>query len=155
MHILAIDPGTTVSGWVLWDGFRVLHKGIDPNENMLGFLPLSCPYDCVIEQMSCYGARVGRETFEAIHWSGRIYEAWLRSFGKPPSRIERREVKKHLCGSATANDAAIWAVLVDRFGAPGTAKAPGILYKVSSHQRAALALAVTWFDRKLQEANDV
>lgn len=156
MKILALDPGTEKTGWVIWDGAGVFDKGTEENPEILALIAqTACDRNlkCVIEQMSCYGARVGRETFEAIHWSGRFYQAWAEYCYGLPDRIERREVKKHLCGSATANDAAIWAVLRDRFGDPGTKKNPNpALYGVTSHQRAALALAVTWYD--LQEAKD-
>lgn len=39
--------------------------------------------------------------------------------------------------------------LIDRFGAPSTKKAPGLLYGVSSHMWAALALAVCAHDRRV------
>ncbi len=66
--------------------------------------------------------------------------------------MPRREVKLHLCGTARAKDNNIRAALLDRFGgsrsvAVGTAKHPGPLYGIRSHEWAALALAVTFWDQ--------
>jgi len=65
-------------------------------------------------------------------------------------------VKMHLCGQARAKDANIRQALIDRFGgaaAIGRKAAPGPLYGISGDVWQALGLAVTWWDRREQEAN--
>jgi hypothetical protein len=106
--IYAIDPGTTHSALVRVqdDGLTVggmwtndmlcinLHEGVFPQ----GVL--------VIEQIEAMGMAVGKETFETVFWSGRFAQAWEQRL-RPWSRVTRRQVKLHLCGSMKAKDANI------------------------------------------------
>ena len=155
-RVLAIDPGTTSSAWVVYDGARVLAHGIDRNPDLLDQLREMDPHfvsAVVIEQVESFGLAVGAEVFETVFWSGRFFE---RSRGKG-ARVTRRAVKLHLCGQARAKDANIRQALIDRFGgleAKGTKKAPGPLYGLRSHEWAALAVAVTWVDQQA-EAGDL
>lgn len=59
-------------------------------------------------------------------------------------------MKLHLCSDMRAKDSNIWQALLDRFGgksaAVGLKKTPGPLYGITSHARAALALAITDHD---------
>lgn len=139
--ILAIDPGTVQSGWVLFDGLRAVAAGINANEVVLG-LCASCADGrasvLAIEKIEGMGMAVGKETFETVHWSGRFYQAWP---GLRVARITRREVKLMLCGSMRAKDPNVRQALIDELGAPGTKKAPGPTYGVSSHAWTALAVA--------------
>ena len=149
MRIAAIDPGTTESALVQWDGERVLSAEICPNPELLCALRnQNLPYRLVIEQVESYGMAVGREVFETVLWSGRFFEAFEhRRPGMNSARmVPRRTVKLHLCNSMRAKDANIRQALIDRFGPPGTKKAPGVLYGVKTHLWAALALAVTAHD---------
>lgn len=140
MKILAIDPGTTASAYVLWDGESVHVKGFTPNDDLLALLRSGdlMPYDAVaIEMVACYGMPVGREVFETCVWIGRFTER-----AKQPVRlVYRKDVKLHLCGSPRAKDGNIRQALIDKHGAPGTKKQPGRLFGVSSHIWAALAVA--------------
>lgn len=168
--ILAIDPGSERSGWVAYNpATRTVRRcGIDANTDLLeaieaealGVLPgdnqLGVPrYErLVIEWMTSYGRTIGAETFEALWWAGRFAQA---SAGRA-ERLTRRAVVQHLCGGARragdpTADAMVWQVLVDRFGgiggkdvAVGRKAAPGPLYGVTSHARAALAVAVAFTD---------
>jgi hypothetical protein len=81
-------------------------------------------------------------------WTGRFIERW-RDYAAmgDPIRIPRGEIKVHLCRSTKAKDANVRQALIDRFGAPGTKKAPGVLFGVTSHCWAALAVAVCAHDR--------
>lgn len=144
MKILAIDPGTTQSGFVQFDSdaCRVLTAGVCPNEDMLRYVreqPVS--RRLAIEKVEAMGMAVGAEVFETVHWSGRFFQAW--PWPTPVLRITRRQVKLHLCGSMKAKDPNIRQALIDTLGAPGTKKAPGATYGVTSHAWAALAVAVT------------
>jgi len=139
-RILAIDPGTDKSAYVLFDGTVIHALGILPNEQLRALL-LSrdlMPYDGVaVEMVACYGMAVGREVFETCVWIGRFVEC----VGVPVRYVYRRDVKIHLCNSPRAKDGNIRQSLIDKHGAPGTAKNKGVLYGVNSHLWAALAVA--------------
>jgi hypothetical protein len=139
--ILAIDPGTTESGWVLLADGRVKASGIDGNETMLAFIDGHAADTLAIEMIASYGMAVGREVFETCVWIGRFQQAW-----RNPSAVRlvyRRDVKLHLCGSPRAKDPNIRQALIDMLGAPGTKRQPGPTYGVTSHAWAALGVAVT------------
>lgn len=103
----------------------------------------------VIEQVESFGMAVGREVFETVFWTGRFAQVWVPSLF---DRMPRRLVKQHICHTTRATDANIRQALIDRFGpsvekAIGKRKAPGPLFGIKSHEWAALAVAVTWFDQ--------
>jgi len=133
--ILALDPGPTQTGLVVFDGRAVLTADVYPNEAVLELVqkPPQAGRILAIEKIEA-------ETFETVHWSGRFYQAWP---GTRVMRITRRQVKLHLCGNMRAKDPNIRQALIDMLGAPGTKKAPGPTYGVTSHAWAALAVAVT------------
>jgi len=147
--ILAIDPGTSQSGWVLFDAGRVRASDVSPNDfvlerirNIGGYIAagLHEPVTLAVERFEARGMPIGDESVETILWTGRFVQAWH----KPDHvvRIKRSAVKLALCGSARAKDANIRQALIDRIGAPGTKKHPGATYGVTSHAWAALAVAV-------------
>lgn len=141
MLLLAIDPGTLESGFVVFDGERVHRSGVLPNEEMLRLLPSSQSDALAIEMVASYGMAVGREVFDTCVWIGRFQQAW-----REPGKVRlvfRREVKSHLCGSMKAKDGNIRQALIDAYGVVGTKKAPGPLYGVKSHAWAALGVAAT------------
>jgi hypothetical protein len=148
--ILAIDPGNTQSGYVLYNEATrgVLQSGVRDNDDMLRIVQVwseerGCC--CAIEMIASYGMPVGREVFDTCEWIGRFRQHW-RHCGIAailPRLIYRKDVKLHLCGQTKAKDSNIWQALLDKFGPVGTKKAPGALYGIKSHARAALAVAVT------------
>lgn len=144
MKLLAIDPGTDESGWVILDNFRIVASGISPNETMLHKVKMEGYYDIdvlAIEMIASYGMAVGREVFETCVWIGRYVQAW-----RAPEAVKlvyRRDVKLHLCGTSKAKDANIRQALIDLLGPQGTKKAQGATYGVKSHAWAALGVAVT------------
>lgn len=160
LEILAIDPGPTDSAFVhLADG-RLGSFGCVENELLMARLEASDVTRrlLVIEKVESYGMAVGAEVFETVFWSGRFAEMWAGK-GGAWDRIGRGPVKMHLCGSMRAKDGNIRQALIDRFSggqgekaAKGTKKAPGPLYGVSSHIWAALAVAVTYEDTKVRQA---
>jgi hypothetical protein len=85
--------------------------------------------------------------FESVFWTGRFVQSWLEERDGCQVRIPRGDIKLHLCHSARGKDANVRQALIDRFGAPGTKKAQGPLYGVTSHCWAALAVAVCAHDR--------
>ncbi|MGA0608852.1 hypothetical protein [Caldimonas sp. KR1-144] len=143
--ILAIDPGTTESGWCRYGLGKVIESGVEPNDAMLTRLYQRVGFDLLaIEMVASYGMAVGREVFETCVWIGRFQQ----QFAEPGKvrLVYRKDVKLHLCGSPRAKDSNIRQALIDRLGAPGTKRAPGGTYGVKSHAWPALAVAVTVSD---------
>ncbi|MFT3806092.1 hypothetical protein [Arenimonas sp.] len=153
--LLAIDPGTYESGWVILTNGRVTASGVCSNQHLLDTIageikPMIIHHvveDCAIEMIASYGMAVGHEVFETCVWIGRFSEAWRRRYGSLPTKVFRKDVKLHLCGSPRAKDPNVRQALLDRLGPQGTKAAPGPTYGVKSHAWAALAVAVTHQDR--------
>lgn len=143
LKVLALDPGPKMSAWCLWDG-KTIQAGYTENAALLDYLKHYPEADhLAIEMIASYGMPVGAEVFETCVWIGRFAEAWGREF----TLVKRLECKMHLCHDSRAKDPNIRRALLDRFGAPGTKKAPGLTYGISGDQWAALAVAVTWHDK--------
>lgn len=141
MTTLAIDPGTTESAYIVWDG-RMIRGGMMENAQLLAEIRggLGASKDnAAIEMVASYGMPVGKETFETVLWIGRFYERLHEVV--PTELIYRKDVKIHLCGSMKAKDGNIRQALIDKHGAPGTKKAPGKTYGISGHIWQALAVA--------------
>jgi len=139
--ILAIDPGTTESGWVyFWRG-KVVGAGVMPNDDLLKMVAESGADILAIEMIASYGMAVGKEVFETCVWIGRFQQTWRSP--KSVRLVYRKDVKLHLCGTPRAKDGNIRQALIDKLGPPGKKAAPGPTYGVSSHAWAALGVAVT------------
>ncbi len=143
MKILAVDPGPEKSAFIFWNPVeeKILAGAIDANESILGQLGLFAQGVLVIEMVACYGMPAGRELFETALWVGRFIQAAER-LGMKWAKVYRKDVKLFFCQSMRAKDSNIRQALIDRFGPPGTKKAPGRLYGVRSHEWPALAVAV-------------
>jgi hypothetical protein len=155
-RILAIDPGTEQSAWLVLDG-HVRRFGIDPNAELLARLRggMIGPDVVVIEQFEGYGMTVGREVFETIHWSGRFTEAAEHAPRATPDRppaevvgLTRRKVKIAICHDTKAKDPNIRAALIERFGGPDVIRKGGALYGVAKDVWSALAIGVTYADQE-------
>lgn len=158
--ILAIDPGTKESGYVVaeYDTMRPLRFGKVDNMEMLGIISEvleSSQYECTvaIEMVASYGMPVGREVFETVRWIGRFEQHIRESFPGTIIRfVYRRDEKLAVCHSPKANDATIRQALADRFayGVPnrgkGTKKEPGFFYGFRADIWQAFAVAVTCHD---------
>ena len=163
MIVIGVDPGPKQSAFVvLRDGERVMDKGIVPNHWLRGYLRnygnqlvVIQPKVVVFEQVESFGMAVGRDVFETVFETGRLFQV----VAEVATRLPRKAVKLHLCHSMRAKDSNIRQALIDRFGgskavAIGLKKTPGPLYGVRSHEWSALALAVTWFDQHEGETDD-
>jgi hypothetical protein len=149
MKILAIDPGTTESAYVVFDGEEIIIKRKDPNSNTKAFLSFSDADILVIEMIASYGMPVGKEVFETCVFIGRMIEKWKvtsEPMHKPCILVYRKDIKMHICGTMKAKDGNIRQALIDRFGEPGTKKNPGKTYGISSDIWQALAVAVYAYD---------
>jgi len=142
MLIHGIDPGTTESAIVTWDGVRVRYGVIMENEMLLSILRQSDYTNGIvaIESIASYGMAVGRETFETCEWCGRFREAAENRKAKIV-KVYRREVKIHYCGTMKAKDANVRQALIDKLGVVGTKAKPGPLHGIASHLWSALAVA--------------
>lgn len=139
--VFAIDPGTTISGWVRYEDGRVVESGVTDNAELLQKIQFEGRVIdlLAIEMIASYGMAVGAEVFETCVWIGRFIQAWPGRHRK----VYRMEVKMHLCKTSKAKDPNIRQALLDKVGLPGVKKAPGPTYGVKSHAWAALGVAVT------------
>jgi hypothetical protein len=147
-RILAIDPGTTQSAWVLLTG-QYIHPtnfGILDNNELVDRLPgwALQATTVVVEEVRSYGMPVGREVFDTCRWTGRFQQAALAA--TEVGFIGRKDVVTHLCGSAKAKDANVRQALIDRFGGPSAIRKGGALYGIHKDVWAALAVAVAYSD---------
>lgn len=152
-RILAIDPGTTESAWVVYDpeARRVIGSATEENALVMArvrwFDRSEAPTVFAVEMIASYGMPVGAEVFATCVWIGRFAEAWDSANHTPARLIFRRQVKLHLCADSRAKDANIRQALLDRFGgreaAIGKKKSPGPLHGVTGDAWSALAVAIT------------
>lgn len=144
--ILAIDPGTTESAWVLWDGARVEDHAKEDNVRVISRMSSLSSWLGVnmlaVEMIASYGMPVGKEVFETCVWIGRFVEAWS-SRGRNFRMVYRKDVKLELCGNPRAKDTNIRQALIDRVGPQGKKAAPGPTYGLAGDEWAALGVAVT------------
>ena len=151
--VLCIDPGTTHSGVVVFDGLDIIFKNTEfENEQLIAWLARNHPYQTshmVIEGIASYGMAVGQTTFDTCIWIGRFQQEYGIN---ATTIIYRKSVKMFLCNSMRAKDANIRRRVLDIFPATGGGKTPeigtkgqpGPLYGVTSHAISALALGLTF-----------
>lgn len=156
--ILAIDPGSTTSGWVLCDGIDVIDYGHSTNESMISEVPEK-PFDLMIIEEITYGVRVGKEIMRTVLWSGAFMHAGILK-DKQVRLLPRGTVKKTLCpGIRYPKDSHVSAAVRTRYpksggGARpevGTSKKPGPLFGITDHCWQALALIHAWRIARLGE----
>lgn len=151
--LLAIDPGTTKSGWVVMDGYKPMGHGIHDNETIIEAIHSGRwnITQAVIEKISYQGMNVGQSTFDTCEWVGRFHEA-LAMKGIRPFYVKRRDVQINLCGTVKAGDANVKGALVARFApddgphGKGTKSKPGWFHGFASHKWQAYAAGVTGLD---------
>lgn len=143
MQVTAIDPGSTHSAIVQFDGQRIDGMILQNEvlEKTVEHLPGGVYF--AIEMIASYGMPVGKEVFDTCVWIGRF----IRSAERPYELIYRKDVKMHLCGTMKAKDSNIRQALIDRLGPPGTKKNPGVTYGLKADMWQALAVAVTAWDK--------
>ena len=150
-RVFAIDPGSKESGFVRWNGEKILSAGIKENEDLLNDIRSYYEYDnLVVEKVCNYGMAVGESVFDTVFWTGMFCNASV----SPYHRMPRMDVKMHICHSSRATDKNIVVALVDRFDrlrefgrqGKGTIKNMGPLFGFKSHMWQALALAIAWYE---------
>ena len=157
MNILALDPGTSQTGYaIVAEDMRVLEHGILSNKYLL--LKISNCFTeggfdhkinrIAIEMIASYGMPVGREVFETCIWIGRFQQVWYAP--EDAMLIYRADIKRHLCGTTKAKDANIRQAIIDLYEPTGggttpqigTKSQPGPLYGVSSHVWPAIGVGI-------------
>lgn len=159
--ILAIDPGSTESAYVVLDeNLKPVEFAKVKNELLLGFLYGDRFLDVkqfAIEMIASYGMAVGKEVFDTCVWIGRFYEAINWTNDEEPIYIYRKDEKMNLCHSMKANDATIKQALVDRFAygisnyGKGNKANKGWFYGFKADVWAAYAVGVTYYDMYLTD----
>ena len=118
MRILAIDPGSEQSAYVVYEDGDIIEHDIVTNKILLLRLMSNTAWDSIgemaIEMVASYGMPVGKSTFETCLWIGRFIQAWEP---KPSTKVYRKtDICMHLCHSTRAKDSNIRQALIDRFG---------------------------------------
>jgi len=161
MIVLAVDPGSEQSAFVLYDAEKniIPTMGLKENEILVNILE-SCEVHekkhthVVIEYPAPRGQPMYTQLVKTIWWIGRFEQA----MGIDAHHMDRKDVKMTLCGSTRAKDANVRAALISRFKASGGGKTPeigtksnpGPLYGVKKDIWAALAVAITFADPEYQ-----
>jgi len=158
--ILAIDPGSELSGWVVLNPatMRLRSFSKTPNAELLAMVRDLSPDvgAVVIENIEPrFGIHPGWETLDTARWTGRFQEAIAPM---EVTLLKRSDVLRHLGivthgPNRTTADAGVHAALIDRFGgaggkaaAVGVKASPGPLHGVTKDIWAALSVAVSWAD---------
>lgn len=161
MRILSIDAGTQESGYVIMEmpeenELALIQFGKIENEDLLQIIKTGEYDEAVYEQFQCYGMPIGESTIEAITWNGRFMQSILDR-KKKANAVYRKEEKMYICHSLKAKDANIRQALIDRFAkkdkksGKGTKKEPDVFFGVKKDVWQAIAVGVTFFDKKKEE----
>jgi len=143
VKILAIDPGSLKSAYVIYDtSGRIIAFNKEDNDRLLN---LTLPDVVLIEMVACYGMPVGKEVFDTAVWVGRYMQAFHLA---NPILIYRKDVKLHHCNTMRAKDGNIIQALKDKYGDKGTKKNPGFFYGFSADVWQAFAIASYWAETK-------
>ena len=151
-NIMAVDPGTFESAYVLIDvNTRYIYdKAKIDNKDVLRKLQdlNSNNVHLVVEQIKSYGNAMGDSLIETCVWTGRFLQVW----GSNYTLIPRKAVAAHICHNSRAGDSNIRQAIIDSYGGNlkllrGTQKKPGPLHGVTYDIWSALALALTYIEQ--------
>lgn len=159
-RIIAIDPGTEKTAWVVMDSDtrQIIDHGITDNHKMFEVLNLAQGSPDVghhnvkhmaIEMIASMGMAVGQSVFETAVWIGRFIQEWI-TYGNTYELIYRADEKLHLCNNPRAKDSNIRVSILDsysidehgdRIDPVGNKRNPGPLYGISKDVWSAIAVA--------------
>ena len=166
-YIIGLDPGNKYTGYCVVDkNLKPVMFGKESNDSVMAkCLCILAESDktedshiVIIERVASYGMAVGSEVFETCEWIGRFAQE-LGHYA-PIGYVYRRDEKKYIAGSPTANDATIRRALADRFayGEPnygkGTKANPGFFYGFKADIWSAYAVCVTYHDMEIERKSD-
>jgi hypothetical protein len=141
MNVLAVDPGSSESAWVLMRDGVPVEWAKEPNEVVLrkldlriygdgdgfnGSEPWKLPTETVIaiEWIESYGMGFAKDIANTIRWCGRFEQKWVQNRERfttngtfPLVYVSRKDVKLTLCGTLRGvNDAVIRQRVIDHYG---------------------------------------
>ena len=153
MEILAIDVGTTESGYaVLKMPFELIEFGKVSNEELLKIVKSGLYDKLIYEEFQSYGMPIGVSTIKSITWNGRYIQSAL-DVGREVFPVFRKEEKLLLCGSLKAKDSNIRQELINRYAkhdfksGKGVKAKPDTFYGVSKDVWQAIAVGVTYYEK--------
>ena len=156
--ILAIDVGTTETGYCLMDKdtYKPIKFGKINNEELLKIVKEEKYDELVYEEFQSYGMPIGVSTITSITWNGRYIQSALDK-EKKVSFVYRKDEKMNLCHSMKAKDSNIRQALIDRFAqfdfknGKGNKKQQDWFYGFSKDIWAAFAVGCTYLDKQKEE----
>ncbi len=140
--VIGLDPGSEHSCFVLWDGKKILDKGILPNERLLQKLGYAWRDSILTIESMVHVTMGGKSIVDTLLWAGRFYQVWQGEKEFVPVHVVRKAL-------GAQNDPGIRAVLIQRFGEPGTKESPGFTYGLQGrgyHFWRAFSVAVAHMD---------
>lgn len=162
MIVLALDPGTTETGYtILNEEYKPLDFGKVNNEVLVSdFVRLHEKHNIdlvVIEQLSSYGNIIGDSVLLTAVWTGRFHQKIVDNhIGQYPiAYVKRKQYVTDLTGNPKAKDSNVRQYLVDRFepnasnNGKGTKKNPSRFYGMSADEWQSTALCVWMMDKIL------
>jgi len=163
MRVLAIDPGSTESGYVIMDGYKPVEFGKIGNSDLVNKIfhmdtdGSTCPDAMAIEMIASYGKPVGKDVFETCVWIGRFWQEFWNTVSGPIQLIYRMEEKMDICHDSKAKDPNIRQALIDRFAehdfknGKGTKQKPDWFYGFSKDVWMAYAVGVVYLDKQQEK----
>ena len=154
MNILALDVGTTESGYCLMDEktYQPYSFGKVANEELLKIVQTEDYGKMVYEAFASYGMAIGQSTIKSIEWNGRFIQCAINR-DIPVFPVFRKEEKINICGSMKAKDTNIRQALIDRFAffdfknGKGTKLNQDFFDGFSKDAWSAFAIGTTYIDR--------
>ena len=156
MNILAIDPGSEESAYVVVDdNMKPNHFDKIPNGELISMVHDGSFNYCegvAIEMIASYGMAVGQEVFETCVFIGSLLEAFANR-NIICTLVYRKEAKMCLCGNPSAKDSNIQKALIDFFArhdrkrGKGTKDNQDWFYGFHDDIWAAYAVAITYADK--------
>lgn len=143
--ILAVDPGSNQSAWLVLDGDRIHDLGLWPNQAVLeavrGYPDEWVPL--VIETIEPWAGVVGPAALETMFWVGRFVETRQGDVTllKRSKVLPALGIPKLPKGKAQA---AVRAELIDRWGGGNPVRRDHPLHGIRDDLWSALALAVAY-----------
>jgi hypothetical protein len=147
IRVLAIDPGSMTSGYVIWDGKAIDVRGNVGNHILVRGMEALHAGHLVVERGFSH-ARRSLDTDATVLWVGRFMQRWIDLHGgreDSASLMSRSKVSQHLY-AGKPKDVLVRKALIARFGEPGKKGAPGLMYGLTGDAVQAFALAVAWYD---------
>ena len=163
MRILAIDPGSVESGYVIMDGYKPIEFGKIRNTDLISKIfnmdidSEKRPEAMAVEMIASYGKPVGKDVFETCVWIGRFWQEFRNIVSGPVEQIYRMEEKMMICHDSKAKDPNIRQALIDRFAdhdfknGKGTKDNPDWFYGFSKDVWMAYAVGVVYLDKKQEK----